>query len=386
MKRLVCNMMVLACLLPSYLLPDNAFGTQSGEIVAWHPTPENLPEVTDPRAILLEEPGLSFIDDQSHDKITIGLEDGEYHEMFGMVIDLALPGDGTVLVLDHINSEVRVFDYGGTLITIVGRPGGGPGEFREDPIRISIADQGKSVFVLEQFGRTAAVFDRLDLATLAPKEHSTPGVLSFSGCAMNGHYWVYGHDPAKEGVLHKFNYGGDHIATFAQRYNATSERASARLSFYGDLACSETHGIAALNRLFAPFITGYRGNGEVAWHVKIAEIDINYYPEYEDGSVGSSPPLEIGQRRYDRMFTDPAGDFYVQYTILDGEYQDNRSNRGPLFKIDALTGVGTYLGTAPNLSGYDAGYGFSAINRPFPHVVIYRPKEASDRDGQSRRR
>ncbi|MDE2769993.1 MAG: hypothetical protein OXI44_02265 [Bacteroidota bacterium] len=225
MNRLVCGKLILMCLLPSYLLQVYAYGTQSGEIVAWHPTPENLPEVTDPQFILHEVPGLTFIDEQSHEKITIGVEDGEFHEMFGFVSDLAVPGDGTVLVLDRVNSEVRVFDYGGILLATFGRLGGGPGEFRKEPHKISIADQGKSVFVLEQFGRTASVFDRLGLSTFAPKVNSVPGVLSFSGCAMNGHYWLYGFDPAKEGVLHKFDYDGQHVATFAERYKAVSERA-----------------------------------------------------------------------------------------------------------------------------------------------------------------
>ena len=386
MNRLVSSKLILMCLLLSSLLPAYAYGTQSGEIVAWHPTPENLPEVTDPQFILHEVPGLTFIDEQSHEKITIGVEDGELHEMFGFVSDLAVPGDGTVLVLDRTNSEVRVFDYGGILLATFGRLGGGPGEFRKEPSLISIADQGKSVFVLEQFGRTVSVFDRLNLSTFAPKLNSAPGVLSFSGCAMNGHYWVYGYDFAKEGVLHKFDYDGQHVATFAERYKAESERASSRLSFYGAVACSEAHGIVALNRVWAPVITGYRDSGEIAWHVKFADIEVNYIPEHEDGKLGLSRPFELGQRRFDYLFTDSAGDFYVQYTILAGHGRDRRSDRGPLFKIDAATGLGTYLGTAPTLSGFDAGYGFSVFNYPFPHVVIYKPREGINRNGQSHRR
>jgi hypothetical protein len=386
MNRLACSKPVLTCLLLSYLLPTYAYGTQSGEIVARHPTPENLPEVTDPQFILHEVPGLTFVDEQSHEKITIGVEDGELHEMFGFVSDLAVPGDGTVLILDQMNSEVRVFDYDGILLATFGRLGGGPGEFREEPYQISIADQGKSVFVLEQYGRTASVFDRLDLSTFVPIANSFPGVLSFSGCAMNGHYWVYGSDPSKEGVLHKFGYDGQHAATFAERYKAVNERASSRLSFYGAVACSEAHGVVALNRVWAPVITGYRDNGEIAWHVKFAEIDINYVPEYKDGKLGLSDPYELGQRRLDHLFTDPVGNFYVQYTIIAGHGLDRRSDRGPLFKVDAATGLGTYLGTAPKLSGFDAGYGFSAINNPFPHVVIYKPREGVNRDGQSHRR
>lgn len=86
---------------------------QQRQIVKLHPTPENIPQVTDPRFILHEEPGRTFMDETTHEKITIGVEDGEYHEMFGAVYDLALPGDGTILVLDSENREIRVFDYDG---------------------------------------------------------------------------------------------------------------------------------------------------------------------------------------------------------------------------------------------------------------------------------
>ncbi|MDE2769992.1 MAG: hypothetical protein OXI44_02260 [Bacteroidota bacterium] len=152
------------------------------------------------------------------------------------------------------------------------------------------------------------------------------------------------------------------------------------------MACSEAHDIVALNRVWAPVITGYRDNGEISWHVKFADIDVNYIPEHKDGKLGLSHPYELGQRRFDYLFTDPAGDFYVQYTIWAGRGLDRRLDRGPLFKVDAATGLGTYLGTAPTLSGYDAGYGFSVFNHPFPHVVIYRPRDGINHDGQSYRR
>lgn len=363
----------------SSLVAAHAIGAQS-RIVELHPTPENIPEVTDPRFILHEEPGLTFIDDDSHEKLTIGVEEGEPHEIFGWVTDLAIPGDSTVLVVDQHNSEVRVFDYGGALLTTFGRPGEGPGEFRKRPFTVSVADRGKSVFVLEQFGRTVAAFDRLDPSRFAPKLHIQPNVLSISGCAMNGHYWVFGagDDPAHEGVLHKFNYEGAQVASFLERYKSPRERVSWQMSRSGLLACSEAHGVVALIRDWAPVITGYRENGEMAWRVKIAGFDPNYVAEFEDGTIGMAP-MEPGHQRIDAVFTDLAGDFYVQYTTLQGRgSSDHRSDRGPLFKISAKTGRGMYLGTAPNLAGFEGGYGFAYVMLPFPHVVIYKPKAPPD--------
>ena len=354
----------------------NAHGIQR-RIVELHPTPENIPEVTDPRYILHEDPESTFMDEAGYDKITIGVADGEYHEMFGEITDLALTGDGTVLVLDYGSSEVRVFDYGGALLASFGGHGEGPGEFRERPYQISVADQGKSAFVLEQYGRSVVAFDRQNDSTFTPKKHFRTGLLAYGGCAMNGYYWVYGIDPEYEGVLHKFTYDGEHVASFLEYYQSPNEAMSLNMSRMGLMACSETNGIVVLNRVWAPVVTGYRENGEVAWHVKFADFDPTYFAEYEDGDWGFNP-LKPGQRRLETIFTDPAGDLYVQYVTIQERGADRGPNYGPLFKIDARTGLGTYLGSAPSVEGIDSGYGFSIANDPFPQVVIHKPKAGTN--------
>ena len=139
MKATLRPLWPLVGLLPLILVVDEASGTQRPKLVELHPTAENIPEVTDPRFILRADPMSTFMDEAGYEKITIGVEDGEYHEMFGEVVSLALPGDGTVLVLDSENREVRVFDYDGGLLTTFGRHGAGPGEFRSKPKRISVA-------------------------------------------------------------------------------------------------------------------------------------------------------------------------------------------------------------------------------------------------------
>ena len=39
------------------------------------------------------------------------------------------------------------------------------------------------------------------------------------------------------------------------------------------MACSEAHGIVALNRANTPVVSGYKANGEMAWQVKFADFD-----------------------------------------------------------------------------------------------------------------
>jgi len=373
MSRIIQVSLALAGLVLSTPVVANASGMQR-EIVELHPTAENIPEVTDPRFILNEDPTVTFMGEASHEKITIGVADGEYHEMFGRVASLALTGNGTLLVVDAANVEVRLYDYDGTLLTTFGGSGEGPGEFRDEPDNISVVDNGSSVFVLGSFGDFVTAFELEGESTVTPKGNFYTGLSAHNGCAMNGHFWVYGYDPGFEGVLHKFTYGGERVASFLEYYKSPRQYFSQRFSRNGLIACSEAHGIVALNRLNSPVVTGYREDGEMAWQVKLADFDPVRMAEYSPRGWGWHRP-EPGQSMLRSIFTDPAGDFYVHYLTYEKKGFDNTPDHGPLFKIDARTGEGTYLGIAPSVvRGIDSGYVFSTTNDPFPQVVVHKPK------------
>ena len=372
MNRISQVSLLLAGLVLSTPIVANASG-QELRLVELHPTAENIPEVTDPRFILEEDPNVTFMDETSHEKVTIGVADGEYHEMFGEIANLALTGNGTVLVVDDANVEVRIYDYDGNLLTTFGGSGEGPGEFRDEPDNISVVDEGSSVFVLGSFGDFVTAFELEGESAVTPKGNFYTGLIAHNGCAMNGHFWVYGYNPGEEGVLHKFTYDGKRVASFLEYYKSPRQYFSQRFSRNGLIACSEAHGIVALNRLNAPVVTGYREDGEMAWQVKLADFDPVRMAEYSPRAWGWYPP-EPGQSMLRSLFTDPAGDFYVQYLTFEKKGFANSPAHGPLFKIDARTGEGTYLGIAPGVvQGIDSGYVFSMTNSPFPQVVIHKP-------------
>lgn len=373
MNRILQVSLALAGLVLSTPGVANASGQQL-RLVELHPTAENIPEVTDPRFILEEDPNVTFMDETSHEKITIGVADGEYHEMFGEIATLALTGNGTVLVVDAGNVEVRMYDYDGILLTTFGGSGEGPGEFRDEPDNISVVDKGSSVFVLGSFGKFVTAFELQGESTVTAKGSFYTGLIAHNGCAMNGHFWVYGYNPGNEGVLHKFTYGGERVASFLEYYKSPRQYFAQRFSRNGLIACSEAHGIVALNRLNAPVVTGYREDGEMAWQVKLADFDPVRMAEYSPRAWNWRPP-EPGQSWLRSIFTDPAGDFYVQYLTFEKKGFDNSPAHGHLFKIDARTGEGTYLGIAQGVvQGIDSGYVFSTTNSPFPQVVIHKPK------------
>lgn len=87
-----------------------------------------------------------------------GMEAGE-DARFGLVAAVDADEEGRVYALDMQAREIRVFDSGGALVSVIGGPGGGPGEFgaglmgmfeRGDTIwGIDVAGQGMQGFDLE---------------------------------------------------------------------------------------------------------------------------------------------------------------------------------------------------------------------------------------------
>ena len=102
MKTSVRRELVWTVLLLSTLVTAGANGKQALKLIERHPTPENIPEVTDPRFILRENPKSTFIDEGAYEAITIGVEEGEFHEMFGEVADIAATVSYTHLTLPTI--------------------------------------------------------------------------------------------------------------------------------------------------------------------------------------------------------------------------------------------------------------------------------------------
>ena len=98
-----------------------------------HPTPENIPEAYPPDLALRESRNAAGIERAfpggiNADSVVLGVLEGEHHEMFGFIADVATDGRETLYVLDSEYNEVRVFDFSGNFMGSFGGPGEGPGE------------------------------------------------------------------------------------------------------------------------------------------------------------------------------------------------------------------------------------------------------------------
>jgi hypothetical protein len=75
-----------------------------------------------------------------HPELVLGSPNGPEAAAFRHVRQALLLGDSIVVVVDARSSEIRLFNTSGTLIRTIGREGGGPGEFSDDPIIAAWAD------------------------------------------------------------------------------------------------------------------------------------------------------------------------------------------------------------------------------------------------------
>jgi hypothetical protein len=91
----------------------------------------------------------------AHPSFALGSADGDVQ--FGRIMSLAADADGLVYVADGIESRVLLFDSLGNLVTMFGRQGAGPGEFRD---LYSVALLGDTVVTLDPRGARLGLFDK----------------------------------------------------------------------------------------------------------------------------------------------------------------------------------------------------------------------------------
>lgn len=105
-------------------------------------------------------------------------------EPFSLVID---PDDGSFYISDFFSNRVFRFDRGGTLVARIGRPGGGPGEFRSVGLTFLLDDT--TLVAADDNNKRLLLFDRRDGSF---REHRAfAGVIGPSApAARNGTVWI----------------------------------------------------------------------------------------------------------------------------------------------------------------------------------------------------
>ena len=346
-----------------------------------HPTKENVPVSSGPRFELRSEAGGSDAWEwESFEIVEIGVEEGDYHQMLGMVWDLELDRKGTLYYLDLLSMEVRAYDYEGNWIASVSSPGTGPGEF-DSPLGVAVAPESKQVIVSDKRGNH--FFERRDttfnlISTQRPKYPSLLGQL----CVMDGHYFTAYSPSQEEPLIHKYTLDGEWVASFGEPYKDDDPFIVS--SFTGDvfLSCNLEHQTVAVVTQHIPSMTGYSEQGEKLWQVTFPDYRSDTAKEYWENERKIFAVLGEDNRSVFKSLFSDGKYFYVTYNFqfrAPREYPPIKYSAGHAFRVNAQTGLGVYLGAAGPVSGehlmaLDGDYRFTVTeNKGFPQIRIYKP-------------
>lgn len=352
--------------------------------VVYHPTPDNIPAVSNPRFELrtagpIAEEWLW----EGQEMVAIGVREGESHDMISEVLPSGIDTDrnGVLYYTDFIAQEVRAFTYDGAWLGSMGGSGSGPGELGS-PRALTVFAPDDRVFVTDS--RATHVFQRTGTGFALVDTHYPDlyGHLGSSSCTMGQHYYMAGYDEESGGVIHQFMLDGTWVRSFGQPYKASSFIASmmTRDCF---LACNEERGVLAHITNHVPVMTGLTTSGDTLWQVAFPDYQPDIVRERFDPETGRTyhrVMREKGHSRFMSVFVDGT-EFYVTYAFPRTTLLPPKMTLDPAhaFRVDATTGLGEYLGPAgpPEevVIAKDGDYRFTLTRKAgFPQIRIYKPR------------
>ena len=351
-----------------------------------HPTPENIPEVLDPRFVLNEGSEDSVVkinnDFSRFDGITIGKREGNANEMLGWIVDLEVH-DGSIYVLDRAYSEVKVFDYEGNLIEKIGREGAGPGEF-SFVHGMDLFEEGKEVAVLDAPARVQ-IFQKSDSGFEYRESFVGSSPASSQGfCVLGDYIYVLGNsgnESELDGVVKKYARTGELVLSFGEKYRFDKKAVVQTMTERGSIACNRESGIIAYASNYIPVLYGYTETGEVKWKVKLGDFESKQVEQSvsDKGRTRISFPLgKTGQSSGILFFSDEiTGSFIVKYVEkIKGGWTRH------YYRLDAGSGLGEYLTPSVgalsrekfseifHITSLDEEYVYVRRSTPFPQIKI----------------
>ncbi|MCY4205230.1 MAG: 6-bladed beta-propeller [Bacteroidetes bacterium] len=356
-----------------------------------HPTEENIPVITDSRFLLHEEKPAEakpFLDISGGNGHLIGIMEGPSAEMIGDIADVTISKEA-LYYADSEYGEVRIYDQFGSLMSTVGSPGPGPGEFQQ-PYKLSVTDDGEILAVLDQ-GTRVQVFRQQDSTYTLGYTFRVPD--SFYGgdiCVMNDHVYTLGLSVSEEldGIIHKYTISGEYVTSFGAIYKTSFELLRRMLAPEGSLGCNEKHSVVGHVNDNIPVLTGYTDTGSLMWQVKFADLNP---AKIEEGVTSEGAP-SVTRREPKKgdsggilLLSNTEDSFLFTYdTIFDFDsLTEAPSGTRHYFNVDVQTGQGSYLGQNADIDLYeypilvalDAERAYTMAFNPFPQFGIYPRKE-----------
>lgn len=313
-----------------------------------HPTKENIPVSSDPRFELGHNHNEEVWSWDTMDITTVGVSEGDAFEMIGLMVDFDVDHNGTMYYVDFMGAQVRAYGYDGKFIADVSKAGSGPGEFRE-PLGLAVMEGGRIIIV-----------DDVSVDHVFQREEDTFNLISTNHpvyighqalCAMHGHYYNQRYvDEQHDGVIHRYTLEGNWEDSFAEPYDYENQFIVSMITGDAMLACNAEHGVVAQIINHIPAMTGYSEDGEELWQVTFSDYRVDTVLEsVEDGTRYHTVLQEDDTSVFQSLFSD--GDyFYVTYSFVKrdlGKIPPLKFMENHIFRVQARTGLGHYLGTGP---------------------------------------
>ena len=372
-----------------FLLALTLFASCQGgtdrDVALFHPTPDNIPTVTDPRFIIFDEPQdtLFWMQDALREGHMVGDAEGDPNDMIGQIRDVAV-SDSLVYYVDGSFSHVRAYDFEGHLADIIGGPGAGPGEMGYVR-KLSVTGTGDDLYVVVGSGRGRVSVFRKNRDGSHEFQNSFSAVASFLNgemCAMHGHVYTTGYSDDLDGVIHKHTLEGEYVLSIGARYNSPHRIVRHTMAEGGSLECNATHHTLLYTQPSAPIATAFTESGDMIWQVRFSDARMTRRPKVvvEDGNWGIfvAPPQVVGESWDFEILGGARGEsFWLIRREIRSVERDRWMNH--FYKVNVLSGQGKYLGVRP-INSYLTGRIVGAIDQerlytvqstPYPQLGIH---------------
>ena len=340
-----------------------------------HPTAESIPDADQVAHVISEagpvdEEARSLIDrlSRSAEVLVVGVLEGELHEMFGQIEDLAADTEGNLYVLDAGNAVVRVFDSQGEYVRHYGAPGEGPGEFRA-PSALEI-DRTNRLLVADRIQRiTAFSRENADVGTTMTLQDSP-----YDLCVSATRMYIHATGSEHGGVVHALDTAGAYLDSFGSGYRFGGDMAREDLS-RGSLTCSQHTDDVLFALRYVPVLHRYSSQGEIEWTLSLS--DFNPMHITEDASTHMltySGNEGVSDVMHHLTVIDETDYVLVQVLRRTPESIQERKEYAEIltYVVHLETGAGGYVGNElPPVYAVVAGRLYAAVNWPYPHVLVY---------------
>lgn len=208
-----------------------------------------------------------------------GTEGDSGSDLIGTISAALLLPSGHVVLLDAVQSELRIFDATGRPTRRLGRAGRGPGEF-SDPLslaadtdgRLYVADLAHAIQVFAP-GPAGYRYERTLHIEVAAR----------GMCFLNGRLVVQGMKFGEDPILRAYDRSGRVVRSFGTLYRSPNRLLNYQFS-EGRIACDAQRGLI----LYAPYdvvgeVRAYRADGTAVWRTLLTGYKVNRIEDYQGG-------------------------------------------------------------------------------------------------------